>query len=288
MTFEESPIAQLPCAQGLIAMAAEGARLGWHEANGGNATYRLAPDEAEAVRALCARNDLEPGTWQPLAEAVPGLAGRCFLVTAAGSFMGKLGQSSEERLGVVELDEAGSRFRVMAGLRNGARPTSEFLGHLLIHQTLEAVRANDRVLYHAHPDALIALSMLLPLEPRAITRALWKADTECILAVPEGVGVVPCLVPGSLELARASAVQMQDFRAVLWASHGLLCSATDFDDALGRMHSLAKAANIHLLARAASGDAADIPQQVPDQVLAAISDALSLSANPAFLRSQGE
>lgn len=279
-------LASAPYVRSFIVMAAEGSARGWHEANGGNASYRLAPDEADALRAFCNEHRSFPGVWEELAERVPALGGEAFLVSAAGSFMGKLAEAPAERIGIVELDEGGERFRVVLGL-SGARPTSEFVGHMLIHGALLEREEEARVLYHAHPDELIALSKLIDVVPRCVTRTLWKATTECILVVPEGVGAVGCLVPGSLELARASAEQMRRFRAVLWAQHGLLCCGHSFDDAFGRMDALAKAARVELLTRAANGG---MPANsgASDEELRAISERLHLHADDSFLTAEGE
>lgn len=275
-------------AQDFARMCAEGAELGWHEANGGNASYRLADEEAAVACSFCANAEIAACPWQPLATPVPGLGGELFLVSAAGSFMGKLMEAPAERLGIVQIDSEGERFRTLLGFCANARPTSEFAGHLLIHEVRSAQDESSRVLYHAHPDAIIVLSKLVELVPRVISRTLWKATTECILMVPEGVGVVDCLVPGSPELARASAEQMRTYRAVVWAQHGLLCSGTDFGDAFARMQSLAKAAQVHVMACAATGGQESFRNEIADEDLRSINDALGLNANEAFLRAEGE
>ena len=277
-----------PYVQGFLRMCADGAALGWHEANGGNASYRLTDAEADSAMAFCAGEDIPEQPWTPLAVAVPSLGSATFLVSAAGSFMGKLTEAPAERLGIVRLNDEGTEFRTLLGFCGGARPTSEFAGHLLIHAARTASDSSARVLYHAHPDAVLALSKLIELSPRTVTRTLWKAMTECILAVPEGVGVVPCLVPGSLELAHASAEQMRRFRAAVWAQHGLLCSGSDFDDAFGRAHSLVKAANVHLMACASAGGIDRFRNVITDDDLRAIDAALGLNANEAFLSAAGE
>lgn len=278
-------LAEAPYGRGLMDMAAEGARRGWHEANGGNVSYRLRAAERSEVEAVRAELDLACGLWEDLAVAVPELGSEAFLVSAAGSFMGRLDQAPARRLGIVELDESGVRFRISIGFSDGGRPTSELAGHLLIHSAQKARDREGRVLYHAHPNELIVLSKMVELTPRAVTRALWKATTECILAVPEGVGVVPCLVPGSLELARASAEQMERFRAVLWAQHGLLCAGSTWEDAFGRMDSLVKAAAVHLATRALMGEA-EAPNVITDRFLHAMNEQLHLGADDALLRSE--
>ncbi|WP_165173418.1 rhamnulose-1-phosphate aldolase [Adlercreutzia sp. ZJ242] len=244
----------LPFVRGMARMCADGWERGWHERNGGNASYRLTEGEAEHVRALHAG---EPGAWAPLGVEAPEVAGALFLVTATGSFMRNVADDPSRALGIVEVDGAGGAWRTLCGFSGGGRPTSEFAGHLLIHAArlqahdagecgAPAARADEpRVLYHAHPVPVIALTKVLPPDARILTRALWRAMTECVMVFPEGVGCVGLEVPGSLELARASAEQARRHAAVIWAHHGLLSTGATFDDAFGRMHAIVKAAEIH-------------------------------------------
>ena len=55
--------------QGFIRMANDGWEQGWHERNGGNLSYRIRPEEVEAVK-----EDFEPKEWQPIGTTVPKLA----------------------------------------------------------------------------------------------------------------------------------------------------------------------------------------------------------------------
>lgn len=278
-------MADLACIGEMMALAQAGFAQGWHERNGGNASYRL----TEAERLGLEGDGLpQPGAWEPLGVQAPGLGGQAFLVTAAGSYFQALADCPERSMGIVELDEAGAAWRRRWGFADGGRPTSEFAGHMLIHEARSA--ATDgvaRAIYHAHPTAVVALSRLLPAEPRPVTRALWQAMTETVMVAPEGVGAVGCLVPGSLDLARASAEQMRRFAAVVWASHGLLVAGESLRDALGRMHALAKAADIYMCARAANGGSDAFAHTVPDATLRAIAESLGLEANEAFLGEEG-
>ena len=114
-----------------------------------------------------------------------------------------------------------------------------------------AIRAKQpdrmcRVMYHAHPESVIALSNCLPLDSKMITRALWSSMVECPFLFPYGVGVVDCMIPGGAQIAEKTAEQMAAHDAVLWAHHGLFCAGMDFDSAFGLMEAIDKAANIQL------------------------------------------
>ena len=107
--------------------------------------------------------------------------------------------------------------------------------------------------------------------------------TECVMVFPEGVGVVGFEVPGSLDLARASAREMAAYSAVIWAHHGLLCAGESFDDTFGRMHAIVKAAEIYETARLMAGGSDDFPNDVADDDLRAIARSLGLAVNEGFL-----
>ena len=139
------------------------------------------------------------------------------------------------------------------------------------------------MLYHAHPTPIIALTKVLPLDARTITRKLWRAMTECMMVFPEGLGVVGCEVPGSMELARTSAREMERHAAVIWAHHGLLCAGETFDDTFGRMHAIVKAAEIYASARMMSGGSDEFINDITDDELRAIAESLGLAVNEGFL-----
>ena len=66
----------MPFVQGFIRMCNDGFNQNWHERNGGNLSYRVKPEEVEAVRECL--DSSRP--WQPIGTSVPGLAGEYFLV----------------------------------------------------------------------------------------------------------------------------------------------------------------------------------------------------------------
>lgn len=274
--------ASLDFVEGFVHMCDDGWHQGWHERNGGNASVRLLPEEVEAARVAFAD---KPGAWTHLGIGQPCLAGSFFLVTAAGSFMRNVAGDPARTTGIVEIDGCGERYRVVCGM-GGGRPTSEFAGHALMHASRMQVQADGgdtRVLYHAHPAPVIALSKVLPPDAAAYSRVLWRAMTECVMVFPEGVGVVGCEVPGSLALARASATALSCKRAVVWAHHGLLCAGSTFDDAFGRMHAIVKAAEIYNMARMANGGSDAFASSISDDELRAIAQALNLDFQDEYL-----
>ena len=121
--------------QGFIRMANDGWEQGWHERNGGNLSYRVKPEEVESVK-----ENFEPKEWQPIGTSVPNLAGEYFLVTGSGKYFRNVIIKPEDSICMIELDEAGENYRIVWGLVNGGRPTSELPGHLM---NLEVKKLQD-------------------------------------------------------------------------------------------------------------------------------------------------
>ena len=228
-------------ARAFIRMADDGWRQNWHERNGGNLSYRLKPAEVSEIR-----ESLDfSGEWRLIGTAVPELAGEFFLVTGSGKFFRNIILAPEENICVIELDGAGERFRVCWGLCNGGRPTMELPTHLMNHEVKARVTGGaHRVIYHAHPVNVIALTFVLPFEDEAFTRELWEMITECAIVFPGGVGTVEWMVPGGREAAVATSEKMLTCDAAVWAYHGLFVSGEDFDVTFGLAHTIEKAAEV--------------------------------------------
>ena len=111
----------------------------------------------------------------------------------------------------------------------------------------------NRIIYHAHPTNLIALTFVLPLNDKDFTRELWEMATEDPVIFPEGLGVVPWMVPGGKAIADASTKLMEKYRVVVWAHHGLFVCGDDFDEAFGLMDTVEKAAEICVKVRSMGG-----------------------------------
>lgn len=223
-----------------IRTANDGWEQGWHERNGGNLSYRIRLEEVEAVK-----EDFEPKEWQPIGATVPKLAKEYFLVTGSGKYFRNVIIKPEDSICIIELDEKGENYRIVWGLVNGGRPTSELPSHLMNHEVkMIATGGKHRVIYHAHTTNIIALTFVLPLEDKVFTRELWEMSTECPVIFPEGVGVVPWMVPGGRDIAVATSELMKKYNLAIWAHHGMFASGEDFDLTFGLMHTAEKSAEI--------------------------------------------
>ncbi|MBP3452667.1 MAG: rhamnulose-1-phosphate aldolase [Clostridia bacterium] len=231
--------------QKYIRMANDGWLQGWHERNGGNLTYRLTKEEVAEMTPFF---DETPRPWVGMGVTGENLAGEFFLSTGSGKFFRNVITDPEDSICVVEINEKGESYRIRWGLVNGGKPTSEFPSHYMNHCVrAKATNGEHRVIYHAHPANIIAMTFVLPLTDRDFTRALWKSATECPVVFPGGVGVVPWMVPGGADIALATCKKMEEYDAAVWAHHGLFASGPDFDITFGLMHTIEKAAQIWVL-----------------------------------------
>lgn len=227
--------------KGFIRMCSDGFEQGWHERNGGNLTYRMKDEEVKYVQSVFS---YQRG-WEDIGTEVPELANEYFLVTGSGKYFRNVELDPEANIGIVEIDETGTNYRVVWGLIHEAVPTSELPTHLMNHAIKKVVTDEQhRVIYHCHTTNVIALTFVLPLKDEIFTRELWEMATECPVVFPAGVGVVPWMVPGGREIAVATSKLMKDYDVAIWAHHGIFCSGSDFDTTFGLAHTVEKSAEI--------------------------------------------
>jgi rhamnulose-1-phosphate aldolase len=227
-------------ARGFFRMCNDGWLQGWHERNGGNLSYRLKEEEIKAIE-----DDLHfDREWMEIGTSVPALAGEYFMVTGSGKYMRNVQDTPEENVCVIRLDDKGEKFQIVWGLVKGGRPTSELPSHLMNLEVLKNRDSEIRVVYHCHPANTIALTYVLPLDSEVFTREIFEMATECPVVFPQGIGVVPWMVPGGKEIAVATSEIMKTQNAAVWAHHGMFACGHDFDEAFGLMHTIEKAAEV--------------------------------------------
>lgn len=180
--------------QGMIKATTDAWLKGWDERNGGNLTLRL--DDADI--APYHDNFHQQPRYIPLSQPMPLLANTPFIVTGSGKFFRNVQLDPAANLGVVKVDSDGAGYHILWGLTNEAVPTSELPAHFLSHcERIKATNGKDRVIMHCHATNLIALTYVLENDTAVFTRQLWEGSTECLVVFPDGVGILPWMVPGT-------------------------------------------------------------------------------------------
>ena len=243
-------------AKGFIRMSDDGWRLGWHECHGGNLSFRLTEEEVAEVREELKTD----GAWTKLPVSVPELAGDFLYVTGSGKFMRNMTLDPEDSFGMIEIGKDGGSYRIVWGLAGGGSPTSELPAHLMNQAVKKRVTdGRYRVIYHAHPANIIALSFILPLKDEIFTRELWEMEPECAMTFPSGMGVLPWMVPGTAKIAELTCSMMEEYDVVLWAQHGLFAAGDSLENTFGLMHTVEKAAEMLIKVLSVTKEKRQIP-----------------------------
>lgn len=247
--------------------------LGWDELNGGNISYLL--DENEVAKYI---NLNTPLRTINLTFPVKELAGKYFIVTGSGKYFRNVIKDPEANLGVLRVSENGESVEVLWGLRNGAVPTSELASHFMSHIERLKVDPTHRIVLHTHATNVIAMTFTHDLDELKFTKTLWEMCTECLVVFPDGVSVIPWIVPGSSEIGRETAKKMKDHRVVIWPQHGIFGTGSTMDSTFGLVETVEKAATIYNLI----GDR-EIKQKITDQQLWDLAKAFGVTPKAGIL-----
>ncbi len=215
---------------------------GWDERNSGNISCLLS--EKEVTEFLPTDRVLDTFSMN---FQVKDLAGKLFLVTAAGSYFKNICRDPESNLALVRIGTDGTTADLLWGLSHGGRVTSEFPAHMMTHRVRLTADPGHRVVTHCHPPYLVAMSHVHSLEEGALTHSLWQMCTESIMVFPDGIGVLPWMPCGTREIGQATADKMEQYRLVLWPMHGIYAAGSTYDDTTGLIETVEKAAQLYLL-----------------------------------------
>jgi len=168
---------------------------------------------------------MEPYTVPGVAGSVPELAGASIIVTGSGRRLWEIARDPMANLALLRFDALGERaWLCVAPNKLFSRPTSELNSHIAIHrQQALASSATFQAVVHAQPLHIVYLSHLQRYRNALeLNRRLFRWQPETIFQIPEGVGVLPFLLPGSAQLMEATLESMKTHQVVLWSKHGLI------------------------------------------------------------------
>ncbi len=245
---------------------------GWNEGNGGNITLRMT--EAEIAEFNGEFKESEPVLLNFDASEV---AGEYFLCKGTGKFFRHIAAYPENNLAIIRISEDGKNYVQQWGK---SKPTSEVAAHLLSHTVRKLLsKGVERVIMHCHLTHMIALSFVLPATDESFSNHLWWTMPECAVMFPDGVGVLPYLTPGTLEIGMATAQKMKDFQVVLWAHHGIFISDKNLETGFGLLETLEKSAEIVLKVKNAGAEVISMSKEE----IRLLSERFSIVLNPKLL-----
>lgn len=266
-------ILEAPFVKEMVDVTSNLYRLGWDERNGGNVSYLL--EEADVSEYLDTANVLRN---IPMDFDGSALKGNYFIVTGSGKYFKNVTQDPANNLGILRVAEDGQSVDLLWGYTDGGVPTSELPAHFMSHIARLEVDPENRIVMHCHATHLLAMTFSHEMTAKAITRTLWEMCTECMVVFPEGVQVLPWLIPGSNEIGEATAEKMKQARLVLWSFHGVYGAGRTMDETFGLIETAEKAAQVYPYVQAQGG----VRQTISDENFIALAKQFGITPNPAF------
>lgn len=167
----------------------------------------------------------------PLSEEIvlplpaPALAGTTLLVTGSGRRLRDIQRDPEANVGAVLVHEGGLTATLHTSPRRLFKNlTSEFNSHLAVHQDHVATRGvTFHAVVHAQPPHLTMLSHVPAYRnDKIFNQKIMRWEPESIVALPQGIGVLDFMVPGSDELMSNNVASLREHMIVLWSKHGVM------------------------------------------------------------------
>jgi rhamnulose-1-phosphate aldolase len=147
------------------------------------------------------------------------------IVTGSGRRLRDVKLDPVANLGAVVLDGDGRAGKLYTSTRRlFAMLTSEFNSHVAVHNALVAqTGTNFHALIHAQPPNLVYLSHIPAYgDEKIFNQRLLRWEPETIVNLPEGIGVLPFILPGSAALMEANVAKLLAHRIVVWGKHGVM------------------------------------------------------------------
>src|SRR5690349_11819849 len=190
-----------------------------------------AAEGAAGNLSICFRESLDVSALFPKMEIVelpvpaPDLAGATLIVTGSGRRLRDIIDAPFANLACIIIEPDGRTGRMFTAHDCPfKRVTSEFYSHLAVHH--DQMRSRDIKLHavlHAQPVYLTFLSHLTNYQEELyLNRHLLRWQPEMIFNFPEGLGILPFMLPGSAQLTVETMLALRDHQMVIWSQHGVM------------------------------------------------------------------
>lgn len=213
---------------------------GWAERNGGNITVNITDVIDDDIRRMPAIS--EP---RPIGATLPHLKGTYFYCKGTNRRMRDLARWPMQNGSVIRITDDCAHYEIIAD--EPVAPTSELPSHLSVHNYLIGKGSKYKASVHTHPIELVAMSHNPKfLEKDVLTNILWSMIPETKAFCPRGLGIVPYMLPSSVELAEATIKAIdEDYDVVMWEKHGVFAVGDDVMEAFDMIDTLTKSAIIY-------------------------------------------
>jgi rhamnulose-1-phosphate aldolase len=193
-----------------------------------------AAEGAAGNLSICVREPLEVASRFPTMQRIdlpvpaPDLAEATLIVTGSGRRLRDVIEAPEANLACIVVEAGGRTGKMFTSLDCPfKRVTSEFNSHLAVHH--DQMRSKEIKLHtilHGQPVHLTYLSHILEYQDELyLNHHLLRWQPETILNFPEGMGVLPFMLPGSAQLTVETMLALREHRIVIWSRHGVMARA---------------------------------------------------------------
>lgn len=217
---------------------------GWAERNGGNITVNITEYVDEGIRKMVPISN-------PIAigATLTNLKGCYFYCKGTQKRMRDLARNPMDNGSIIRILDDCSSYVIVAD--KPVLPTSELPSHLAVHNYLISKGSDYKASLHTHPIELVAMSHNPEyLKKDVLTNLLWSMIPETKAFAPRGLGIVPYMLPSSVELANATIKAIDDdYDVVMWEKHGVFAVEKDIMAAFDQVDVLNKSANIYMCSR---------------------------------------
>jgi len=195
-----------------------------------------AAEGAAGNLSICFREALDVTALFPkmqimeLPVLAPDLAGATLIVTGSGRRLRDILDSPTANLACIIIEAGGRTGRMFTSHDCPfKRVTSEFNSHLAVHH--DRMRSREIKLHtvlHGQPVYLTFLSHLAAYQEKLyLSRQLLRWQPEMIFNFPEGLAILPFMLPGSAQLTVETMLALREHQLVIWSQHGLIARSDD-------------------------------------------------------------
>jgi rhamnulose-1-phosphate aldolase len=242
----------------------------------GQAGVRLfesgAAEGAAGNMSVCLRKPLDVSVLFPQIQKIelphhsPELAGMALIVTGSGRRLREAAEAPLANLACILVEEGGRNARQFTSPQaQFKRVTSEFNSHLAVHADRMRAREIDlHTVLHAQPLHLTLLSHQSEYQnEKFLNQHLLRWQPETIANMPEGIGMIPFLMPGSAQLTVETKIALREHQIVVWARHGVMARADNsILHALDLIEYAETAAHYETLSLLTNGGGGLSPQEI--------------------------
>ena len=225
------------------------AHTDWHEYSAGNISLLLSSNELEPYLAsLSTHSSSHLGQYfqGEVPHKLSNLTNHYLLITASGAKFKHIAQQPEKYLALLQIDSTNT-WRVVWGLADGGKPSSELLTHLLSHEAQMKAKGFSRYILHSHPTNIIAYSFNLHHNDDGyidVSKFFWRLHSESLAIFPKGIHSLELMKPGGEALALQTAKLLEKYDFIIWAKHGCIVTAEHPDDCIGKIQVAEKVIEI--------------------------------------------